>query len=123
MDFTPEVTHMPLTSDMREPVAVAVGSALARLAGADAAPAGPAIAPPFAPPREAEPVPAPVSLPPAAVAPPLDLPVAPVAVPAADEEVDIPALLRELRLLADTSDFPRARDAGNGREVQHRAAG
>ena len=106
----PEVTAMPLTSDMREPVAVAVGSALARLAGADAAPAGPAIAPP----REAEPTPAPVTPPPA----PLAAQVAALSVVPVVEEVDIPALYRELRHLADTSDLPRARTEPDLREMR-----
>jgi hypothetical protein len=87
---------MPLTSEAREPVAAAVGHALARLAGTDAAP------------------------PPAAV----PAPVVPLPRAAADDDatVDIPALYRELRMLADTPAAPHARQA-QGLQMAERAAG
>ena len=86
---------MSLTSERREPIAVAVASALARLE---------------------ENTVSPIETPPARVAP-----VGPPRSPD-DTLVDIPALYRELRMLADTTEFPRARHARDLREMPEAAA-
>ena len=111
---------MPLTSDMREPIAAAVGTAVARLAGTDATVSHPA-AVPAAPALPVIPV-----IAPAEAVPFYDevVPVVPVPRNAPeDAEVDIPALLRELRSLASAPDLPGARHADLMREVQQQTAG